>query len=280
MRRGLVRLAWLALAALVAGGAGGLRLAAGAEPEAAPAPQAEETQDEDAAAVLQRMAELLAAAPGLAVTIGSEYDAVQADGQKIEFGETRRVALRRPDRLRVDGERRDGQRRGLLFDGKELAVFDLDGGVFASVPKTGSVDDAIDYFVDDLEMRLPLHDLLSTRLPEALAEAGGSGAEFIEEESIGGALCDHVAVRGTGVDFQVWVEQGERPLPRRIVITYKDAPGQPQFRATLSGWDLAAELPDSLFVFEPAEGAEKIPFAPRGGTGAGAARPVAEEPNP
>lgn len=276
MRRGLVQCAWLALAALLAGGAASAPPAAGAEEEAA----ATAEPGQDAAALLQRMAELVAGAQGLTVTVDLEYDAVQPDGQKIEFGETRRVALRRPDRLRVDAERRDGQRRGLIFDGKELAVFDLDEGVWASVPKAGSVDDAIAYFVGDLGMRLPLHNLLSTRLPEVLAEAGGTGAALVEEARIGGALCDHVAVRGSGLDLQVWVEQGERPLPRRIVITYKDAPGQPQFRATLSGWDLAPALSDSLFAFQPAEGAEKIPFAPRPGPGEGAARPAAAEPRP
>jgi hypothetical protein len=63
-----------------------------------------------------------------------------------------------------------------------------------------------------------------------------------------------------GVDFQVWVAQGSQPLPRRIVITYKDEPRQPQFWADLSNWNLAPEVSDALFTFTPPEGADRIPF--------------------
>jgi hypothetical protein len=63
-----------------------------------------------------------------------------------------------------------------------------------------------------------------------------------------------------GVDFQVWVAQGGEPLPRRIVITYKDETGQPQFWADLSNWNLAPDVSDALFAFAPPNGAERIQF--------------------
>ena len=54
------------------------------------------------------------------------YDVVQDSGQKIEFGERREMTLRRPDRARIDVTRRDGSRRGVLFDGQQLTAFDLE----------------------------------------------------------------------------------------------------------------------------------------------------------
>ena len=63
-----------------------------------------------------------------------------------------------------------------------------------------------------------------------------------------------------GVDFQVWVAQGSQPLPRRIVITYKEETGQPQFWADLSNWNLAPEVSDTLFTFTPPDGADRIQF--------------------
>ncbi|MBV8173453.1 MAG: DUF2092 domain-containing protein, partial [Verrucomicrobia bacterium] len=63
-----------------------------------------------------------------------------------------------------------------------------------------------------------------------------------------------------GVDFQVWVAQGNQPLPRRIVITYKDEPGQPQFWAHLSNWNLAPVISDALFAFTPPNGADRVQF--------------------
>jgi len=62
---------------------------------------------------------------------------------------------------------------------------------------------------------------------------------------------------------QLWIAKGDQPLPRRMVITYTRAEGQPQFRAQFSDWNLSPEVPDSLFAFTPPTGAVKIAFAPR-----------------
>jgi hypothetical protein len=279
MRLDPVRCAWLLVPALLGAPAAALETpAAEAAPEAAASAAAEAAPEDavDARVVLQRMAELLAGSERFTLTIESRYDSVQRDGQKIEFGETRRLALARPNKLRVDAERGDGQRRGTIFNGRQIAAFDLDQKVFASVEKEGTVDEALDYLVDDLGMRLPLAELLSTGLPETLAEAIDE-VSWVEASRVDGVLCDHIAGRGEDVDVQFWVEQGERPLPRRIVISYREARGEPQFRADLRDWNLAPELDDALFVFAPAEGSEQIPFAPRAQPGdAGApARPAA-----
>jgi len=219
--------------------------------------------DDRAAARLQAMAAFLAKAPRLSVTIDSAYDVLQESGEKIEFGEHRVVTLRRPDRARVDVTRRDGKRRGVLFDGTQLAVFDLDQKVYATVAKPGTVDAAFDYFVDDLRMRLPLQELLRSDLPAQLKPALGS-ARLVGQEEVGGIATDHVAFRGDRADVQLWIPRDGDPLPRRIVITYRMAGGQPQFEADLSGWNLQPDVPESLFAFTPAAGAEQIPIvAPR-----------------
>ena len=101
--------------------------------------------------------------------------------------------------------------------------------------------------------------LLST-LPTELDNLAVS-ADYVETTTITDVPCDHLAVRtNRGVDFQVWVAQGNEPLPRRVVITYKDATGQPQFWADLSNWNLAPEVSDELFTFTPPEGADRIQF--------------------
>ena len=88
-----------------------------------------------------------------------------------------------------------------------------------------------------------------------------------------GERYSHVAVRGVRTDWQVWVTGGERPLLRRLVITYRRSEGQPQFRAQFRDWNFSPEVPDALFVFRPADGAVKIPFARRQATGAGEHEP-------
>jgi hypothetical protein len=211
------------------------------------------------------MAGFLAKAERLSVTMDCAYDVLQDSGEKIEFGERRVVMLRRPDRARIDVTRRDGARRGLVFDGSQLTVFDVDQNVYSTVAKPGTIDAAFDYFVDDLNMRLPLRELLKTDFPRALKDVVGS-ARLVGEEQLAGVATDHIAFRGHTADVQLWIPRAGDPLPKRVVITYRLAGGQPRFAADFEVWNLAPDVPDTLFTFTPAARAEKIPVAvPRRG---------------
>jgi hypothetical protein len=215
--------------------------------------------DERAAKRVEAMANFLAKAPRLSVTADCSYDVVQDSGQKIEFGEVRAITLRRPDRARIEATRRDGVRRGLIFDGKQIVAFDLDQKVYATVAKAGTTDAAFDYFKHDLDMRLPLSELFSTTLPEKISDMLGS-ARLVGEETINGVATDHIALRGDTADLQFWIARNGDPLPQRLVITYRLAEGQPQYEANFRDWNLSPEVADSVFTFTPAEGAQEIPF--------------------
>jgi len=216
-------------------------------------------EENRAASRIEAMANFLSKAPRLSVAADCSYDVVQDSGQKIEFGERRELTLRRPDRARIDVTRRDGARRGVLFDGQQLAVFDLDDKVYATTPKPGTVDAAFAYFTRDLNMRLPLRELFAADLPQELKGAL-STARLVGEETIGGVRTDHVAFRGDTADVQLWIRRDGDPLPQRIVVTYRLAEGRPQFTADFSHWNLEPDVPDSLFTFTPAVGAEQIPI--------------------
>ena len=230
-------------------------------------------QENAAAARIVAMANLLAKAQRLGVTVDCTYDVVQDSGQKIEFGERRQLTLRRPDRVRVEVTRRDGSRRGLLFDGTQLTAFDLGEKVYATVAKPGTVDAALAYYTQDLKMRLPLRELFAADLPQKLKDVLGS-ARLVGMDTVGGVATDHVAFRGDTADVQLWIARDGDPLPQRIVITYRLAEGQPQFEADFHGWTFTPDVPDSAFTFVPAPGAEKIPIlTPGRGRTAGEKQP-------
>ncbi len=143
----------------------------------APAATAAE-QDPEAKAILMNMANFIARAPAFSVTIRSGYDAIQEDGQYIEFGEKRNILLQRPDRMRVEVERSDGDQGLILFDGKQITAFKADENVFARVEKPGTVDDTLVYVVRDLQFTLPMARMLHTGF-----------AEQVEEKDHGDQLC-------------------------------------------------------------------------------------------
>jgi hypothetical protein len=242
----------LALTLLLSG------LPASAQEDRTAAPEIEEK----AMTILKRMAEFLSQAQRFSVTVEVGSDVVQDWGQKVEFGETRKIVVRRPDRARINTVKRDGTVSDFVFDGKEIAVSHVQDKVYATAAKPGTLDEAIAYFVNDLDMRLPLGELLTSNLPKILQDRVKS-VYYVEQAAIAGVPCDHLALRGDRVDLQFWIAQGDQPLPRRMVITYTREEGQPQFWAQFSEWNLSPEVPDSLFVFTPPDGAMKIAFAPR-----------------
>jgi hypothetical protein len=214
----------------------------------------------DAKAILMRMADFLSKSSRMSVTVHSSYDAIQGEGDKVEWNDIREVTLSRPDRLRINTQRSDGARSLLVFDGKQITTFDESSRTYAQASHPGSVDDAVIYFVRDLGMRLPLAVLLMSRLPAELEQRVQS-VEYVEKTATLSAPAHHLAGRTATVDFQLWIADGDRPAPLRAVLTYKEAPGQPQFRAQFSDWNFDRQTPDSAFMFTPPEGAKKIPFA-------------------
>lgn len=222
-----------------------------------------------ASELLSGMANYLAKLPGFKVSVVGSYDTVQESGQKIEFNESRQVTLSRPNLLRVEEQMSDGAQDLLVFDGKEISIYNSDLGVYAKAPQPGSIDDAVVYFVRDLGMRLPLAPIFSSRLPEELSKRVKS-IDYVELTNILGPPAHHIAARTNTVDFQVWIADGERPLPLRIVLTYKNDPGQPQFRAMFLNWDEKSPAASDAFRFVPPADAQQIIFAVQA--------PVAAEP--
>ena len=227
-----------------------------------PAPEAS-AQDRAARVLVLGMAEFMARAPAMSVTMRSGYDAIQADGRRIEFGERRRIHMQRPDKLRVDVERSDGERGTVVFDGRWITAFKPAENVYARVEKPGTLDQALVYMVRDLRATLPLARMFTTGFPVDLDKRVTSVA-FVEECSLFDVPTDHVAVSSAEVDLQLWIAKGPQPLPRRVVITYKNDAGEPQFRADLYDWSVPAKFDAAAFVFVPPAGAEQIMYlAPR-----------------
>ncbi len=225
----------------------------------APPVKTDEVIDPQAMEILQEMARTLAGAKQFSVTVRSSYDAPQETGQMVEFGAVRTLQVKRGNLLRVDVHRSDGDRRLLLFDSKQIVVQNVTDNVYAKVDHTGNVDEKIKYLVGDLQIPLPLARMFRTTFPAEIARLV-EAIDYVERDMLTDVPTDHLAARTHDVDVQVWVAEGKEPLPRRIVITYKHAKGQPQFRADFSDWNLSAKAVKGTFIFTPPKDSEQIPI--------------------
>lgn len=217
------------------------------------------TSSIDAKAMLNKAVDFLSKAEQFSVTIRAGYDVVQRSGQKIEFGEIRKITLRRPDRFRSDIERSDGEKGLVVFDGKDITLFDEKEKVFARASRPGDLDGAVTYLLKDLGIRLPLAMMYLSRLPLEIQNRVRT-VEIVEQYTLMDIPCVHLVAQTDDVDFQIWTASKGDPLLRRIVITYKHENGQPQFWANLSEWNLSPNPSDTLFSFSPPDGVRQISF--------------------
>ena len=211
----------------------------------------------DATESVVRAANFLADQPRFRVVADISFDVLQSDGRLLEFGSIREITIRRPDRVRMSVERRDGDVKTLYFDGSTILI-DLPGHrAFVREERPGTLYAALEYLSEELGAPVPLANLFAENFAAPLENQIDAGY-YVGQAEIDGRICEHLAFRLPEVDVQLWVEEGDRPLVARIVITHRHDEGNPQFRATLHGWDVALETPETIFQFAPEEGSERL----------------------
>jgi hypothetical protein len=217
----------------------------------APQARADEAQARE---IFKAMTDYLEAQQSLSFDVDSSVDVVTTAGQKLTIASSGSIAFQRPDQIRL--HRRGGFASvDLVFDGKTLSALNSDANVYGQVDLPGSVDDLVKRLRDDFQRPLPAADLLGADIEAALM------ADVTEVTDLGsgvirGQECDHLAFRTPEVDWQIWVAQGDMPLPCRFVITSKGVEGSPEYTLEFSGWGNGVSASD--FTFEAPAGASKV----------------------
>jgi hypothetical protein len=222
----------------------------------APAADVKPAIDPQADELLRRMSDYLAHEPFFSVDAEVWQDIQLSSGQRIQTDRTVDLQVRRPDRFHaeVHSTRRN---RGLFYDGKTLTLFNRVQNFYGSVPAPATLDEALDVASERFGITLPLEDLIVSD-PYKSAMSKVESGRYLGPVTVLGVPCEHLVFSLGAIDWQIWVEQGATPVPRKIVITYKDEEGSPQYTALLSHWDFQTKLPDFVFNFEPPSNATKI----------------------
>jgi hypothetical protein len=219
-------------------------------------PQAK-AQSNDADKILKAMSDYVASQKTLSVTFDSDIEVITPNLQKIQFASSGRVQLSRPDKLRV--ARTGGYTAvEIVFDGKMLTVNNKDHNDFAQVESSGSIDQLIDLLREKHRITAPGADLLLSQVFDVMM-ADVIDAEHICQGIIDGVEGEHLAFRNLDTDWQIRIEAGAPPIPRKYVITSKAVTGAPQYTLRIKKWK--TELPADIFAFNPPQGATKIDWS-------------------
>ena len=190
-----------------------------------------ETRDPAVLARLAQMGDYLRSLKSFTVKADTAKDEVLESGQKVQFGGTLEYRYATPDKLRAS-IRTDRKWRDFYFDGKTLTQVAPRMGYYGSVQLPGKVGEVMTGLAQRYDIDMPLADLFYWGTPSSGVD-DVTAATLIGPARIGGIETDHFALRQAGVDWQIWIERGARPLPRKLVITTTEEPAQPQYSATL-----------------------------------------------
>ena len=210
--------------------------------------------------ILREMGEYLKTAGEFSFHQDMVYDVVLTSGQMIQFGGRSDVSVRRPDRLRAeyDGDERNNR---LYVDGSRFTIYDLATNVYAVYEVPAGLDTALDAVFEKVGYSVPTSDLVYANPYAVLIENVQSGF-LVGRHAVGDTPCHHLAFSQESIDWQIWIEDGPQPVPRKLVITYKSEPGSPQHTSILSNWNFQPRLSESYFHFQPPAGADEIEILP------------------
>jgi len=217
--------------------------------------------DPDAISALRKMGEFLRNQQVFTVQARMTTDDVIGAGQKIQFGAVVDLKVRRPDRLRMDitGDRRNER---VFYDGKTFTVYGERIGYYATFQAPGTLGALKDVLEKRYGFDMPLADLFYWGT-DADQTSAILGATRVGVANIEGFTCDHYAFHQKDVDWELWIEQGGRVLPRKQVITTTTEKTRPQHSVVMN-WDLAPKLDEALFTFVPPPTAHQIEFQSAG----------------
>jgi hypothetical protein len=227
------------------------------------APAAAQTADADAKdpiamAALDEMGAYLRTLQTFQVKAETTREDVLENGLKVQLNGVTNLLARKPDRLRINVES-DLKERQYLYDGKEFTLWARRMNYYATVPAPPTIGELVDLLEEKYDIETPLVDLFRWGTTGA-SSAAITDAVYIGPSSVEGTTCQHFAFRQEGLDWQVWIQRGDFPLPRKLVLTTTTDEARPQFEATYT-WDLAPSFNDRAFGFDPPANAQRIVIA-------------------
>ena len=185
------------------------------------------------------------------------HDDVLEDGLIVQSSSKVDMLAVKPNRMRVEVTG-DDKHRLYFYDGKTFSAWGRLNNYYATVAAPPTIAELFKQVQEKFDIELPLIDLFKWGTNEddinKIQTAIDAGPTTVE-----GVTCEQYAFHQEGVDWQIWVQLGDYPLPRRLVITTLTDEARPQHTITLA-WNLAPSFNDAAFVFDPPPDAKRILF--------------------
>lgn len=219
-----------------------------------------EALDTKADDLFRSMSSYLGNLKNFTVDTDKDFEVVTSDGQKLQLSSFSKIIIERPGKLHIE---REGMIANvfLIYDGETLTLYGQKTNSYGQLSGSGTIDDA--FMTYELETGMPEAGagLLFANPYEALSYNTESSS-YIGFGFVNGIKCHHLAFREEKVDWQLWVQAGDTPLPMKFIITSKFLASGPQYEVRFRNWNTTPVIDENIFTFIPPNGAKRVDSLP------------------
>lgn len=219
----------------------------------------------EALEAFERMSSYLSEARTISFTTTGMREIAGPSGIKQIVGRSAAIVMQRPDRFDARIRRDDGTESRVRFDGTTLSmvVADAHGTRYATlaVPEQATtIDGLLDYLIDEYDFVLQLGDLMYSDVKATLDDALLS-AVYLGRKEVDGRPCHHLSLEFAGADAQLWVQDGDDPVPCRWAFILREETSEPLFVSGFDSWVTNPTVDETRFSVEVPPGAVEVDAA-------------------
>ena len=214
--------------------------------------------DEKADQILRQMSDFIESQEKFSFFAETERDVLTTTGVYIQVSHEGDMVVNRPNQFQANVTG-DLVQREIWYDGEQVTVVDTERNIYARGDAPASMDETLDAMVQKFKVDMPLAEILYTNIYEGLTKNVQAGFYYGMSE-VDDVPCHHLVFVQEGIDWQVWIEDSETPLLRKLAIAYKKREGVPRYTAIISNWNLEPEIAPDQFAFSPPANAQKVEF--------------------
>ena len=212
--------------------------------------------DPQAKELLRKMSDYLSSLDRFKVRTEVTQEVVLPSGEPLDSDRATDLMVERPNHLRADLA--SGMRNiQVFYNGDKVTLYTPKLNVYGQWQAPPTVSGLLTVAAKDYGLSFPASDFLSASPYDTMMRKVKSGG-YVGKSLIRGVMTDHLAFRQKDLDWQVWIAEGDKPLPVRLAITDRAVKGAPRYMVTLTEWDTAPQFDPAAFTFTPPEDAKQI----------------------
>lgn len=220
--------------------------------------------EQDAVDALKQVSAYLASLKTVEISSQGSLDVVTGENQRIQLDGVTNYKIRPPGFV-IDYAS-DIKSRRFIYDGKNFTIYSPKLGFYSTVAAPPTNRGVLDAIYKKFGIALPLEDLFRWADAEGVRQKDLKSAYFVGTATLDGVPTNHYALREEDVDWEIWIQQGAQPLPRKLVIVDRTDAAHPTYIARLT-WKVNPTFADSDFQFVPDKNAKRIQLATYKGGG-------------